>query len=60
MFTTEKTLPMNPSVTPLEIAQTPEDRALQVREESMEAAKRYASKSRSENTWRGYQCLGML
>ncbi len=42
-------------VTPLEIAQTPEDQALQVREESMEAAKRYAGKSRSENTWRGYR-----
>jgi len=46
---------MKPFVTPLEIAQTSEDRALQVREESMEAAKRYASKSRSENTWRGYR-----
>ncbi len=46
---------MSPSVTPLEIAQTPEDRALQVRNDALEAAKRYAGKSRSENTWRGYR-----
>ena len=46
---------VKPSLTHLEIAQTPEDRALQVREESMEAAKRYASKSRLENKWRGYR-----
>ena len=46
---------MTLSVTPLEIAQTPEDRALQVRNESMEAAKRYAGKSRPDNTWRGYR-----
>jgi len=43
------------SVTPSEIALAPNAAALVKRDAAMEAAKRYAGKARSENTWRGYR-----
>lgn len=46
-------------VTPPEIVQTPETRALQLRETALESAKRYAGKSRAESTWRTYRSAWM-
>ena len=46
---------MSTPVTPLEITQTSDKQALELREAAIESAKRYAEKSRSENTWRGYR-----
>lgn len=46
---------MASAVTPSEIIQAPPDTSVAVREAAWEAARRYAGKARSDNTWRGYK-----
>jgi len=43
------------AVTPPELAQAPSVSAIEQRVIALEAARRYAGKSRADNTWRGYR-----